>query len=272
MTEQKEIQTPTKELEQNYPYSAIVILPYGSRVGGIAGKKIIPERRADLRLSSYSAMVTEAARVLYQQGMAPHIIALGENTFGEEYFSTASLMKRKLMGKGIPGEVITSVGNLQDTNEQLQALADYKSDLAKNPLYVVMEFHQKRVEGIRKDYNLPGEVKSAEDIFMDYFREKYTSLKETDPQKYQELLKRHERQLKKFTPVKIRIAEFVTRSASGPDALSKTLLKFLRKLRGGPTVTDYHTITSAKKQLEAARKAIGEGKLKSGDVTASNSR
>lgn len=272
MVEQGEVQASTRELEQNYPYSAIVILPYGSRIGGIAGKKIIPERQANLYLSSHSAMVTEATRVLYQQGMAPHIIALGENTFGEEYPSTASLMKRKLIGKGVPEEVITPVGSLQDTNQQLQALADYKSDLAKNPLYVVMEFHQKRIEGIRKDYNLPGKVKSAEDIFMDYFREKYASLKENDPQKYQELLKRHERQLKKFTPVKIRIAEFVTKSASGSDMLSKTLLKFLRKLRGGSTVTDYHTVTSGKKHLETARKAIREGKLKPGDVTTNNFR
>ncbi len=74
-------------------YSAIVILPYTSRIQGVAGRKIVPGRRAQIRLSSYSALVTAAAVLLYRAGVAPQLLAVGEATFGPHHPSTAALMR-----------------------------------------------------------------------------------------------------------------------------------------------------------------------------------
>lgn len=273
------------ETLRKYPYSSIVIIPYTTRIAGIAGEKVI-ERTANIRLSSYSAMVTEAARMAYRQGLAPHIIALGENTFGPEHVSTAELMKQQLVRdpnqgkndadrrdipshkKPIPEDMITVISNIQDTNEQLEKLAELKKDhpdLLRNPLYVLMNFHQKRVEILLVENQLPGETRPAENIFMDHFTQKYQHLREVNPREYTVVLARHINQLKRFTPLKVKLIEsvMVPITAYAP----RKVLDILRKIRGGTTITDAHNLTSGSKHLEQARKAIREGKLKPGDIT-----
>lgn len=254
-----------KESALKYPYSSIVILPYTSRISGVAGNRIVGEkfpREARIRLSSFSAMVTAAAEKLYNGKVAPHIIALGENTFGKDYPSTAELMKEQLVKRGIPQDAVTVLGNLADTDEQLKALKAQDGQLTQNPLFVIMDFHKGRVAMILAENQIPGTTRSAEDVFMEYFRDNYKGIKEQDPEKYEALIKHHNQQLKQFTPLKVRIAESVFRTAAKLGPLSDVLLLGLRKVRGGHTITDYHSLTSADAHMAVAIKAISEGELR----------
>lgn len=254
--------------EPVYPYSSIVIIPYTSRIQGVYdGDKIIQDpkhpREAQIRLSSFSAMVTAATELLYKAGASDRIIALGENTFGLKHRSTADLMKDQLVRKGVPENVIIPLGGLQDTNEQLEALKQQDPKLLQHPLYIVMDFHKDRVEMVlSENWQLLGTTRSAEDVFMDSFQRKYADLKEKDPVKYKQTMRRHRKQLRQFTPQKVRVAESVFNAAAKLGPLGDVLLKGLRVVRGGQTVTDYHSLTTAKKHLEVAKQAIREGKLK----------
>lgn len=250
-----------------FPYSAIIILPYTSRIQGIYRRgKVISDphylQEARIRLSSYSALVTAAAGLLYQGGAAETIIALGENTFEDQHPSTADLMKKQLIKKSISENAIIALGNLQDTNEQLAALKKQDPKLLENPLFIIMDFHKKRVKVILAENTLSGTIISAEDIlFMDFFQKKYADLKEKDPVKYNKILRHHRKQLRQFVPLKIRLAESVFGLATKLGPLSDVILKGLRTARGGPTVTDFHALASGKKQLEIAKGQIKKGKL-----------
>lgn len=254
------------ELLGKYPYSSIVIVPYTSRIEGVTGNRIINDivhpRKARIALSSFSAMVTVATEKLYKAGMAPFIVSLGENTFGQEYPSTADLMKKQLVKKGIPRDAVITLGNLQDTDEQIQELKKQDEELMRNPLFVLMDFHKDRVCMTLAENQIPGETKSAEEVLMDYFEKKYADIKNQDPEKYKSLIEHHKHQLEQFTPIMVRIAESIFKSAKKLGLLGNTLLAGLRKARGGQTVTDYHSMMSAKQHLKIARKAIREGKLK----------
>jgi len=245
-----------EQLRPQPKYDAIVIIPYTSRIQGVARDKVIPERTANVTLSSYSAMTTEAARILYEDGAASHIIALGENTFGQGYPSTADRMKVQLVKKGVPKKAITSIGNLQDSDEQMDVLS---RDL--NYAFVAMDFHKGRVQQIQKRNNLEGNVQSAEHIIFDRLEQRHTD----NPEK----LKKIKTQLKRFTPIKLRGIETLVRTVNSlPSPLRKWGLDMFRKIRGGQTITDRQSLTSASKHLEVAQQAIREGKLKPGHITA----
>lgn len=264
--------TGSESEKPSYPYSSIVIIPYTSRIEGIYhGDKVIQDtehpREARIRLSSFSAMVTAATDLLYQGGASDHIIALGESTFDKEHKSTADLMKDQLVSRGIPGDAVIPLGGLQNTDEQLEALRQQDPKLLENPLYVVMDFHKDRVEMVLSDNKLPGTTKSAEDVFMNYFMRKHADLKKKDPEQYEQTLQLHRKQLQKFTPKNVRVAESFFNSATKLGPLGDVLLKGMRRIRGGQTVTDYHSLTSAKKHLEVAKRAIKAGKLKPSEST-----
>lgn len=252
---------PSPESLKEPSYSSIIIIPYTSRIAGIAENKIIPDREARIRLSSYSAMVTAVAEMLYKEGVAPHIVALGENTFGQEHPSTADLMKQQLVKRGVPENAITVIGNLQDTDVQIGAVKTLDENLVKNPLYIIME-HHKRVRMIITQKQLPGEVMTAEDFLTKRFEEKHAHLEKENPEEYKHLLEAYKKKLNKFVPLKYRTVESLYTIAARFGSLGTALIEISRRVRGGTTITDYHTLGTAKSQLERAKSGIRNGQLK----------
>jgi hypothetical protein len=251
-------------------HSSIIELPYTSKIKGLAGKKPMPGRKADIGLSSYTAMGTEATRIAYHNGLAPHIILTGENTFGEDNVSTAELMRRQLTRnpnpnagennpkerQAVPESAITVMGNLQDTDRQIEALKGVDPKLMENPLYVVMGFHKERVEDTLREHGLKGVVRSAEEILFEH----YQNVPGKD-------LQRLKGQLEKFTPKKLHAVEGFIRTIKKRVPFNRIFLDLLRVVRGGQTVTDINYLGPASKQMKIAKKAIRQGHLEPGDIT-----
>ncbi len=268
--------------------SSIILIPYTSRIAGVAvaerRKGSASNREARIRLSAYSAFVTKAAELLGSFGASDQYIATGENSFGSKYPSTAELMRDQLSDDGVDSQRIMVLGGLQDTDQQFQGmktLTSEKPELMRNPVYIAMDFHKKRVERKRNDNHLPGTVVSAEGIFMEYFRRKYTQLQTEnqdqyrlelraraidpyDPEAYDKLIEHHRHQLDTFTTPEIFRAERLFQSLTSLGFVGDLALKPLRAVRG-QTVTDRHSLETARAHEKKARKFIKEGELQPGD-------
>lgn len=92
----------------------ITPLPYTTRI----------DRRGDFRMSSHTALVTDATVLLYKQTSGARIFIPGESTFGPDYPTTASLMKDQLIKKGVPIQSIEIQDGLDDTESQLRAIKE----------------------------------------------------------------------------------------------------------------------------------------------------
>lgn len=270
------------ESRPDYPYSAIIVLPYTSRIQGVNGQDIIEGRTANIRLSSYSAMVVEAARMEFNSGAAPFIIVTGENTFGKNLPSTADLMKRQLtrdLNKGkpkeqqrqipdykkpVPESAVIALSGLQDTDQQIEGLNKVDPHLLANPIFIVMKFHHPRVLDTMRLNNIKGDVEDAEEIMFFHLIDKFPE-EEKSEKEFAEYRNLVGIRLEHFTTPQFQNAEDIVRLIY-EKPMGRSAVKLIRVFRG-QTVTDIQSLTTAKKHKDVAQKAIREGTLKPGDIT-----
>jgi hypothetical protein len=211
--------------------AVITPLPYTTRI----------DNHGNFRMSSHTALVTEATASLYKEMPEATIFIPGESTFGPQYPTTASLMKKRLMEKGVPEEAITTQDDLNDTESQLHAVQERG---IQDPIVVDMEFHDERVNVLRQQLGLEGRTVIAEDIIL-----------LTHPNTTPESLKKFASTKTKMLGIsKVHLAETIGRIGTKLGKPGKTAVKILRKVMKseGATVTDYHYVGSAQQYFEAA--------------------
>lgn len=215
--------------------NAIVLLPYTSRI----------DKRGKIRMSSHSALVTEAGRLLFNEGVAPYIYIPGESTFGDRYISTGELMKTQLLKRGVPESQVIISKNLNNTQDQLLSTKLKNFD----PVFVVaMRFHIPRVALLEKQIGLVAQNITAEDVFIDLVKGATKS----------RLQKLSDTKIRILGVSKVRFAEFIGYNGTRFGNLGKSFIEIIRTIAGqnGPTVTDYHHVESAKKHF---KKALNQG-------------
>lgn len=211
----------------------ITPLPYTTRI----------DSRGDFRMSSHTALVTDATASLYKQTPNAKIFIPGESTFGSDYPTTAELMKAQLVKKGVPAEVIDTQDNLNDTESQLQAI---KNRGIQSPTIVNMEFHDGRVNALRRQLALQGKTVLAESVVLQAHK---GATKE---------------RLSKFAATKSKIlgmsrvlaAETIGRTGVKLGNLGKAGVNIFRRAMkaDGATVTDYNVVEPARQHFDKAMK------------------
>jgi len=214
----KEITTTHESKEKNYPFDAIVIMPYSSNISS----------NGKVRLSYYSAQAVHAGFHLWEEKKAPQIIIPGERTFGPEYPSTTELMIRYLKQKGVPESQIIGLES-KSTIYQLEAVKKLQHQKPQNFLVVSLEFHRRRVDLLRSRLKIKGETAEAEEILEKHHLK-------TNRQQLLDLP-----QTRKFKRADIvaRIIAYVDRGGQ--------IQKFISQIR--PSITDLHEFSSAKRKL-----------------------
>ncbi len=201
----------------------------------------IIDPRGDFRMSSHTALVTDAAAEVFRRTPGMSVFIPGESTFGPEYPSTASLMRDQLIKKGVPEGKIEIQDNLNDTESQLHAIQ--KKGIT-NPVIVDMDFHDKRVNVLRRQLGIQGTTMIAEKV----------------------ILQRHKgatpERLKKFAATntnmfgmsKVMFAETVGRTGAKMGRVGKIAVNMIRRIlkAEGATVTDYHHVEPAQKHFNDA--------------------
>ena len=141
--------------QESQKYDAIVIMPYSSNIG----------TNGRIRLSYFSAQAVHAGYHLWEQGISPKIIIPGENVFGPNQKSTTELMVRYLISKGVPGNAIIGIHNLNNTVYQLEAVKRIQDTTNLNNLLVVTcNWHQKRVEQKVQQFGIKAGIDEVERI------------------------------------------------------------------------------------------------------------
>lgn len=207
----------------------LVVLPYTTRI----------DQHGRIRLSSNSNLVTDAAFYLYKEGNVSEIFIPGENTFGPDYKSTADLMKKSLVERGVPEGRIHPQGNLNDTEVQL---AWAKDQITTGANVLVLGFHKRRAELLVDDFGMNANILKAEPTLLKY----HASL---TPEKLRNIINT------KSTIAgisKVQIAEFILRTGTRlgrPGKIAVHLIRTAMKAEGA-TVTDYRFVGSADKYLQ----------------------
>lgn len=215
----------------------ITPMPYTSRI----------DRLGQIRMSSHTALVTDATEKLYKEkvesGVSPKIHIAGESTFGTAYASTADLMKKRLIEKGVPETIITTQDNLNNSEPQLKAI---KERGIAEPVVVAMQFHQKRVDVLKKQLGIAGETVVAEDIILRH-----------NPKVSKERLQHlAASKTRMFGKSRVFFMESVGLLATRCGWPGKFAVNTLRKVTGkaGASVTDYHYVDAASKHFREAMK------------------
>lgn len=216
-----------EEKTNNYPYDAIVIMPYGSNL--IANG---PE----IRPSFYSLLAMLAGTDLYKQGYANKIIIPSETVFGKEKKSTGKLLADRLARKfQVPEEDLIIGEKLNNTVFQLKYIKKLqKEKKLKKLLVVALDWHKERVALMINQMGINADVVEGEEILSQTTsanREKLLAVPMT-------------KKLKKMD----RTLRIITRIDHG---LSQQILTTLK----GSRVVDLHVNSTAKSVLKNAERA-----------------
>lgn len=206
-------------------------LPYTTRI----------DKRGDFRMSSHTAMVTEATRALLEKNPDSTAFIPGESSFGVQYPSTAEKMKEQLIKKGIEESRIRTQDNLNDTETQLRAI---QKQGIQNPKVVAIGFHEKRSKILMRQIGLNGQIVNAEKVI----------LRTHDGATQERLDKISASKVKMLGMSKVYFAETVAGFGVQLGKPGKAIVKFARKLMHaeGATVTDYHFVEPGQKHLADA--------------------
>jgi hypothetical protein len=213
------------------PEVVITPLPYTTRI----------DRRGDFRMSSHTALVTDATAALYRKTHGATIFIPGESTFGPDYPSTASLMKAQLVKKGVPEAVITTQDDLNDTESQLRAIQERG---IQNPTIVDMKFHDGRVNVLRRQLKLEGQTIQAEKLILE-------THKGATPERLKKFAATKSKLFGVSVPLTFEVGiRFLTRFGTQ----GKKFAYMARKAVGadGATVTDFNVAEPAKKHFNKA--------------------
>lgn len=213
------------------PEVVITPLPYTTRI----------DPRGDFRMSSHTALVTDATASIYHRTPGVSIFIPGESTFGPEYPSTASLMRDELIKKGVPKEKIQVQDDLNDTESQLRAIQDKG---ITNPVIVNMGFHDERVNVLRRQLGIKCATIVADTIILQ-------THKGATPERLKKFAATNTKMLGMS---KVMFAESVGRTGAKMGKVGKAAVTLLRKVMKaeGATVTDYHHVEPAKKHIQNA--------------------
>lgn len=146
------------ELEST-KFDAIVVMPYSSNIG----------TNGRVRLSYFSAQAIHAGYHLWEHGLAPKIIIPGETIFGPKQKSTTELMARYLIQKGVPGNAIIGMHNLNNTVFQLEAVKEIQDTTNLNNLLIVScNWHSQRVNERQQQFGIRAKISEVEKVLDEY--------------------------------------------------------------------------------------------------------
>lgn len=95
------------------------------------------------------------AQLLYEQGVAASIVTVGGRRAGDG-FTEADAGRRYLVGRGVPGRVVTSVGEGSDTLGSLRAVAKVAGTAGWHSALLVSDpWHSLRARTMARDAGLP---------------------------------------------------------------------------------------------------------------------
>jgi hypothetical protein len=222
----------------------LVVLPYASRI----------DRFGKVRMSSHTALVVDAAgHKFIDEDIINRIYLPGENTFGSNFPSTSALEKERLVELGVPEGSIVIGENLNDTEVQLVWVRDQR---IQNPWVLDLGFHQERTEKLMKQLGISGETLNAEDIILRYHGNRILENYGGDPLLAEAALAEFIKTSQKmFGRSKINLAEGIMKTGTRFGKPGKGTVRLLRTAMGaqGATVTDYHFIGPAIRQLQEAQ-------------------
>lgn len=203
---QGQIESPNQP--QNYPYDAVVILPYTATerevdpsvvAANIAENK--PDSQAPYgnnprqthRLSHFTARAALAGWELYQEGQAPRIFVPGEGknpstgALEKAYFERKNAQAERTGTKPIDPNQVVVFENLNGTQQQLDPIADLQEAGKLGKVLVVsFEFHKKRVKELLDRWKINGDIAEVEGTHERYSggkasREKLINLPQLEP-------------------------------------------------------------------------------------------
>ena len=214
----------------------IVPLPYTTRI----------DRHGKYRMSSHTALITDAALHVAEANPDFGIHIPGENSFGEDGPSTSSIMRDYLISKGIDPSRITIAEGLNDTEAQIQNVRDQ----LKQAHVLGLDFHTERIQILMDEYGIPGEVIKAEKVILNaHSPEKLASMGKTGGATAEKIEKIVASKEVFRGESKVYYFEKIARRAAKHGKFARQTLAVVRTLlgKGGPTVTDYNFVDAASK-------------------------
>lgn len=146
------------------PHEYAVVMPYSSNLKRDGSLYI--------RLSFYSAFITNVALEAYKRGDVKKLIIFDERTFGQ-FDPTGDLMRSAFSRRGVEfGDIVhLRVGNMNNTAYQIKELATFQKDeglRGENFLVIAWAFHKKRIESHVRGFGVNGETVSCEELHKYY--------------------------------------------------------------------------------------------------------
>lgn len=152
---------PQSETISEFPYDAIVVLPYSQR------ERPPKNGKRRYRMSHYTARAALAGWELYHQGAAPFIILPGEQINP----ATSDMEAEFLQKKGVPETHIINFPNLNGTQEQLDPIAELQdSGKIGKVLIVSFAFHKPRVASLVQQWGITGDIAEVEETHALYLQ------------------------------------------------------------------------------------------------------
>ena len=214
----------------------IVPLPYTTRI----------DRHGKYRMTSHTALITDAALHVAETNPDFSIHIPGENTFGADAPSTSSIMRDYLIGKGIDPARITISEGLNDTEAQILNVREQ----LKTAHVLGLDFHTERIQMLMDEYQVKGEVIKAEKVILEaHSPEKLQEAGKTGGATKDRIEKIVASKTTIFGESKVYFFEKLARRATNHGKTGRKMLNLARTILGksGPTVTDYHFVDAASK-------------------------